>query len=134
MSCDAGGYGERCGRHPPVFYQAWWAGAAPFPCDSVACVVSSSFGCYFVCPFHCCCSAAASWLSLVVVLVAVVLLSVALVEFALLSPLFGVLLAGTIDLSGVLYTKFRLDDSVAAGANYALINAASVNSSSGASI
>jgi Flp pilus assembly protein TadG len=56
------------------------------------------------------------------------------VEFALLSPLFGLLLAGTIDLSGVLYTKFRLDDSVAAGANYALINAANVNSGSGASV
>jgi Flp pilus assembly protein TadG len=56
---------------------------------------------------------------------------IAAVEFALLTPVFCLLLAGVIDLGGALYTKFKLDSAVTAGANYAQINASSVNSTGG---
>jgi len=56
---------------------------------------------------------------------------IAAVEFALLTPVFCLLLAGVVDLGGALYTKFKLDSAVTAGANYAQINAANVNSSNG---
>ncbi|MDR3507433.1 MAG: pilus assembly protein [Caulobacteraceae bacterium] len=59
---------------------------------------------------------------------------VAAVEFALIAPLFAMLLAAMIDFGGVLYTKFQLDSAVSAGANYALVNAASVNSVNGATL
>jgi len=58
----------------------------------------------------------------------------ALVEFALLAPVFCLLLAGVIDLGGVLFTKFKLDAAVSAGANYAQLNAANVSSTGGASL
>jgi Flp pilus assembly protein TadG len=58
----------------------------------------------------------------------------AAVEFALLTPIFCLLLAGTVDLGGALYTKFKLDTAVTAGANYAQINAANVNSTNGQSL
>jgi Flp pilus assembly protein TadG len=58
----------------------------------------------------------------------------AAVEFAVIGPLFGLLLAGVVDLGNVLYVRFRLDSAVAAAANYALINASSVNSTSGATL
>jgi Flp pilus assembly protein TadG len=56
---------------------------------------------------------------------------VAAVEFALLTPVFGLLLAGVVDLGGALYTKFKLDAAVTAGANFAQINAANVSSTNG---
>ncbi len=59
---------------------------------------------------------------------------VAAVEFAVLAPVFALVFAGMADLGGVLYTQFRLNAAVSAGANYALINASSVNSTSGASL
>ena len=59
---------------------------------------------------------------------------VAAVEFALLTPVFCLLLAGVVDLGGALFTKFKLDSAVTAGANYAQINASNVNSSNGASL
>ena len=59
---------------------------------------------------------------------------VSAVEFALLSPLFCVMLAGMVDVGGVLYTQFNLNAAVSAGANYALVNASSVNSSTGSSL
>ena len=59
---------------------------------------------------------------------------VAAVEFAILAPVFGLVFAGMADLGGVLYTQFRLNAAVSAGANYALINAASVSSTSGATL
>jgi Flp pilus assembly protein TadG len=58
----------------------------------------------------------------------------AAVEFSLLLPAFCLLLVGTIDLGGVLLTKLRLNQAVSAGANYAIVNAASVGSSGGASL
>ena len=59
---------------------------------------------------------------------------VAAVEFAILAPVFGLVFAGMADLGGVLYTQFRLNAAVSAGANYALINASSVSSTSGATL
>ena len=56
---------------------------------------------------------------------------VAAVEFALLMPIFCLLLAGIVDLGGALYTKFKLDSAVTAGANFAQINAANVSSTNG---
>jgi Flp pilus assembly protein TadG len=56
---------------------------------------------------------------------------VAAVEFALITPVFCLLLAGVVDLGGALYTKFKLDSAVTAGANFAQINAANVSSSNG---
>lgn len=56
------------------------------------------------------------------------------VEFALLLPVFALLLVGVIDYGGVLYKKFRLNSAVSAGANFALVNATSVSSSGGATL
>ena len=58
---------------------------------------------------------------------------IAALEFALLSPIFVLILAGTVDLGGLVTTKFRLDTAVAAASNYALLNGAQVLSSSGQS-
>ncbi|MGH7085336.1 MAG: hypothetical protein ACREFN_10150, partial [Acetobacteraceae bacterium] len=44
------------------------------------------------------------------------------------------LVAGTIDLGTLIYTEARIDAAVAAGAEYAAVNAASVNSTSGATL
>lgn len=55
----------------------------------------------------------------------------AAVEFALLAPMFCVLLAGVIDLGGVLFTRFKLESAVAAGANFAQMNATNVSSTNG---
>jgi len=59
---------------------------------------------------------------------------VAAVELALLTPVFCLLLAGVVDLGGALYTKFKLNAAVTAGANYAQINASNVNSTGGAAL
>lgn len=52
----------------------------------------------------------------------------AAVEFAMLSPVFLLLVAATVDIGGALYTKFRVDAAVSAGANYALVQNANVSS------
>jgi Flp pilus assembly protein TadG len=56
---------------------------------------------------------------------------VAAVEFALVTPIFCLLLAGIVDLGGALFTKFKLDSAVTAGANFAQVNAGNVNSTNG---
>jgi Flp pilus assembly protein TadG len=56
---------------------------------------------------------------------------VAAIEFALLLPVICLLLAGIVDLGGALYTKFKLDSAVTAGANFAQINATNVSSTNG---
>jgi Flp pilus assembly protein TadG len=56
---------------------------------------------------------------------------IAAVEFALVTPIFCLLLAGIVDLGGALFTKFRLDSAITAGANFAQVNAGNVNSSNG---
>jgi Flp pilus assembly protein TadG len=59
---------------------------------------------------------------------------VAAVEFALISPTIILVLVGLIDLGGMIYTRFQLDASLSAGANYAMVNGASVNSTSASSL
>jgi Flp pilus assembly protein TadG len=59
---------------------------------------------------------------------------VAAVEFAMVLPMFGLLLAGVVDLGNVLYTRFRLDSAVSAAADYVEVNAASVSSTGGATL
>lgn len=56
---------------------------------------------------------------------------IAAVEFALVTPIFCLLLAGIVDLGGALYTKFKLDSAVTAGANFAQVNAVNVGSANG---
>ncbi len=56
------------------------------------------------------------------------------VEFAMIAPIFCLIFVGTIDFGGALYVKFNLTGTVSAAANYAMINSANVNSSSGTSL
>jgi Flp pilus assembly protein TadG len=51
---------------------------------------------------------------------------IAAIEFALLAPEFVMVFAGTVDVGNALYKQTLLDSAVAAGTNYALVNAASV--------
>jgi Flp pilus assembly protein TadG len=59
---------------------------------------------------------------------------VSAVEFALIAPMFGVILAGAIDIGGALYTQFGLNAAVSAGANYAMVNGSSATSTAGGSL
>jgi Flp pilus assembly protein TadG len=59
---------------------------------------------------------------------------VAAVEFALFSVVFLIILAGTVDIGNLIFSEFQLDATVAAGAQYAVVNASSVNSSNGATL
>ena len=59
---------------------------------------------------------------------------VAAVEFALISPTIILVLVGLIDLGSMLYTRFQLDASLSAGANYAMVNGTSASSTSGAAL
>jgi len=59
---------------------------------------------------------------------------IAAVEFAILVPVMLILLMGGTDLGQMLYAYYRLDQAVAAGAEYAALNATSVNSTSGAAL
>ena len=59
---------------------------------------------------------------------------VAAVEVALISPTIILILVGLVDLGGMLYTRFQLDASLTAGANYAMINGTSVNATSAAAL
>lgn len=58
----------------------------------------------------------------------------AAVEFGLYSVVFLPLLAGTTDVGLLLYVHFQLDAAVAAGAQYAVVNAANVSSTNGAAL
>ena len=59
---------------------------------------------------------------------------IAAVEFAMVAPIMCLLLAGGIDLGGVLYAQFQLNNAVAAGAAYAQLNPSQANSTSGATL
>ncbi|HWY17018.1 MAG TPA: TadE/TadG family type IV pilus assembly protein [Rhizomicrobium sp.] len=59
---------------------------------------------------------------------------IAAVEFAILVPVFLILLMGTTDLGQMLYAYYKLDQAVAAGAEYAALNAANVTSTNGAAL
>jgi len=58
----------------------------------------------------------------------------AAVEFAIVAPLVCLLVAAAVDFGGALYTKLKLDSAVAAGANYAQVNAANISSADGAAL
>ena len=55
---------------------------------------------------------------------------IAALEFALIAPAFFIVFAGMTDLGHAMYMRVRLEAAVAAGTNYALVNANSVGSSS----
>ncbi|OBQ58512.1 TadE/TadG family type IV pilus assembly protein [Mesorhizobium erdmanii] len=59
---------------------------------------------------------------------------VSAVEFALVSPVLLLILAGTADIGGSLKAKFELSSAVSAGSNYALLNGDKVNSSGGSAL
>jgi Flp pilus assembly protein TadG len=59
---------------------------------------------------------------------------IAALEFALVTPVFVLILAGVVDLGGVVSTKFRLDTAVAAASNYVLVNNSQVSSTQGATL
>ncbi len=56
------------------------------------------------------------------------------VEFGLIAPIFLLMLVATIDLGLALFTQFQLNGAVSAAANYAILNASSVNSTSGSGL
>jgi Flp pilus assembly protein TadG len=58
----------------------------------------------------------------------------AAVEFAIIAPVLGLILAGAVDLGGVVFVKFRIENAVSAGANYALVNAAKISSANGSGL
>lgn len=58
----------------------------------------------------------------------------AALEFALCAPVLCLIMAGAVDLGLVLYAKFKLDAAVSAASNYAMLNSANVNSTSGANL
>lgn len=59
---------------------------------------------------------------------------VSAVEFALISPILLLILAGTVDIGGSLKAKFELSTAVSAGSNYVLLNGANVSSSGGTAL
>ena len=56
------------------------------------------------------------------------------VEFAVAAPTILLILAGIMDLGRALMTKFEVSSAVSASTNYALLNAARVNSTAGATL
>ena len=56
------------------------------------------------------------------------------VEFAILAPVFALIFGVTMDLGGVLFVNFTLNNALSSSTNYTLLNAANVNSTSGASL
>jgi Flp pilus assembly protein TadG len=55
-------------------------------------------------------------------------------EFALLAPVFLLILAGVVDIGALLHTKFRLNSAIAAGSNYALVNGQDISEDEGADL
>ena len=55
-------------------------------------------------------------------------------EFGLIAPVFALLMIGTVDIGGMLATKLDLNASISAATAYAQMNAANVNSTSGATL
>ena len=56
------------------------------------------------------------------------------VEFALVAPIYMLLFVAVVDLSMAMYSKFSLNGSVSAAANYTILNASQVGSTSGATL
>ncbi|GGA99053.1 hypothetical protein GCM10011491_29130 [Brucella endophytica] len=53
------------------------------------------------------------------------------IEFAVIAPVFVLILAGSLDLGMVIYSRFKLDSAASSGASYALTNADMVTSAQG---
>lgn len=53
------------------------------------------------------------------------------VEFAVLSPVLCLVLAGAADFGGLVYTRFQVENAVSAAANLSIVSAEQVNSSAG---
>lgn len=58
----------------------------------------------------------------------------AAVEFAIIAPILGLMLAGVADFGGVIFVKFRMENAVSAGANYAIVNASKVTSTNASAL
>lgn len=56
------------------------------------------------------------------------------VEFALISPVLILILAGTVDIGASLKAKFDLSSAISAGSNYSLLGADKVNSTGGSTL
>ncbi|MBL8583494.1 MAG: pilus assembly protein [Rhizobiaceae bacterium] len=59
---------------------------------------------------------------------------VSTVEFAMVTPVILLIMAGTLDLGRALMTRFEVTSAVSASTNYALLNADRVNSKSGSAL
>lgn len=59
---------------------------------------------------------------------------IAAIEFAILVPVFLILMLGVVDVGQMLYDYYQLDQAVAAGAQYAALNAANVTASQGGQV
>ena len=59
---------------------------------------------------------------------------VAAIEFAIVVPILSLIMVAMIDFGLVLYVRFGLNENVSASANYAIVRAADVTSSSGATL
>ena len=59
---------------------------------------------------------------------------VAAIEFAMLVPVYLLLLVGMVDMGGMLYSSYQLESAVAAGSEYAAVNAANVNGTNGTTL
>jgi Flp pilus assembly protein TadG len=59
---------------------------------------------------------------------------IAAIEFALVLPVVALIVAASVDFGAILFTKFKLDESVSSAANYAMVNAGSVNSTGALSL
>jgi Flp pilus assembly protein TadG len=58
----------------------------------------------------------------------------AAVEFALLTPVLALVLAGAVDFGGVVFQRFNLDNSVSSAANFAINSKSNVNGTNGATV
>jgi Flp pilus assembly protein TadG len=58
----------------------------------------------------------------------------AAIEFAMLLPVYLLILVGAVDMGGMLYTSYQLESAVAAGSEYAALNSANVNGTNGATL
>jgi Flp pilus assembly pilin Flp len=59
---------------------------------------------------------------------------VSALEFALVAPIFLLLLAGTVELGGMLYTRFQLNSALSAAASYTLLNGSALSESTAANL
>jgi Flp pilus assembly protein TadG len=59
---------------------------------------------------------------------------IAAVEFAILVPIYLIILVGMVDLAGMLFTSYQLESAVAAAAQYAAVNSANVSGTNGSTL